>query len=212
MAGRVPAGGQDGIGDGDARRTTMMLTESAREAVTEVNEWATINQSFLQAIWEAFAPDAQWPIAPQLTRALFGRGSKLDVARIARNMPGELGHLEPADGSIKLRVRALAHVTGARPLCELFLRVVRHLVDEYGRADGEPVIDSATFEDVFAIDRAEAARLEELCLAEGCVTLAQGGDSGSIRFAFSEATLFYVADVKEIDDYLGTIRELRRGG
>lgn len=174
----------------------------AIEEVAELEDWAQEHHQFLEIIWTEFREHGTWPVSQELTRRLFGRGVRMPVEDIARDMPPPLGRFDPQHRQVLLTVRGAAQVSDARDDCGAFVQVVRTLVERYGTAEVEAVVVTGELAEIADVDEGGSRRLEQLCQMESWCLLAQGGQPGAMRFGLNEAVVFTIADVATIGEYL----------
>lgn len=181
------------------------MTERAATAAKELDQWASENSDLLNLVWEWFDREGEWPEAAELTRRHFMTRPRRDYTAIAQAMPPALGRLDVVNGNrVLLNVRALSYIRAAGPLRSAFFRLVRLAIRRYEDVAGKQIVGAAEFPGLLQLDEKTARQLEEVALLDNWLLRAAGGmpGSGDLQFSVDERTVFWVADVESLDEYL----------
>ena len=155
--------------------------DALRPSVPTPEEWAQAHRRFLQAIFDRFNANGDWPEIPALQRELDRLNEEvlvpddIDVAEIARTMPKELGIRDYNPPRVWLKIRALATLPDAKPLLDSFMKVIWLAGRRYLAADGAPKLRRTDLTGELGFDEATAHRVSLLLEGEPLVL---GGGSG----------------------------------
>jgi uncharacterized protein (TIGR02391 family) len=176
----------------------------------DVRTWVEEHGDVLQAVWDRYEMDGEWPDAARLTRERFAVMPRRDFAAVAQRMPPILGRLELVTGTaagsdsqvIALTPRGLLFVPNARPLLDDFARLIRAAVGRYANPDGEATVRTAEFGDLLGVSEARVHQLDDMAALDGWLLRPSGGSRGDMCFAVDEHAVLHVAAVETVDEYL----------
>jgi hypothetical protein len=183
------------------------------QSVDEPATWAEDHRWLLEAAFAAFDRTGEWPLIAEVQGYLASAGEPdraIAVAQLVINIPPDLGarHSE----SIKLTVRALAHVPAAARLLDLFVRVMREAVALYpGEGPGLPELRGLKIKDQFQLDELTYRKVSTLVCDEGWFFNGGGGDGDGSWHRAIRAEILQLRDVTDVEGYLDALARYRFG-
>jgi hypothetical protein len=149
-----------------------MLNERAAEVVAEFHEWAAEHSFLIKQAWLSVAVGRGWPETEDLTRALFAKRRRVDVAAIGAHMPNPLGRLD--QGRVVLTVRGASYYGGSKRHLRLYIAAVHLAIKRYGNRRAEPVLTAKDLSAIGIDSKARLAMFERILEGESWALSARG--------------------------------------
>jgi hypothetical protein len=99
--------------------------------------------AFLKAVYVHFQGAGDWPVVATLQRSLAKSGSNLDLARIIRQLPSDLGYQDLGNGTAVLNLSGIWAIGPASKELEDFMLAMSHCVALYYGDEDKPILRSA---------------------------------------------------------------------
>ncbi len=113
----------------------------ADQRIQEADQWAEAHQDLLERCFGHFQAGDGWPTLAILGLHSEAEGGEGKVVEVARSIPPLLGMVE--DERLKLNVRGLSKVPGARALLEVWVGVLRAACEDPQRLIGSEMVMAA---------------------------------------------------------------------
>lgn len=118
-------------------------------------------------------------------------------------MPPALGRLDVShENRILLTPRGLSYTPAAKPLLLAFTKLVRIAIKRYEDLAGQALVGAAEFQGLLEISEKSARALEEVARLDQWLLRVAGSADGHLLFSVDERTVFAVADVETLEQYL----------
>ena len=183
------------------------MSDRARNAAGEFDEWAREHGHLLRLVWDSFDRDGEWPDAAELTRQHFRQQPRRDYTEIARRMPPSLGRLDLGSNNVNrivLTPRGLSYVPAAQTMLHAFFALIRRAIERYEDPEIDSVISAGELPNLLSIDPKVARQLEDVAMLDSWVLQPAGGNpgAGDLRLSVNQSAVFVVADAESFEQYL----------
>ena len=167
----------------------------------DVARWAHAHGEGLDAIYSFFDRFGEWPNPVELQRQLRAAGKRIPLARLANEMPAELGRRTYAPDEVVLSLFGIASCAGSKELLDNYFGALRLAVDRHDQPKRANRLGREDVVAALSLNEHEADRLSKVLLAD-CPFLAGGeSDLRSWDREIDERVVEY-DDVSSIDEFL----------
>ncbi|MHB8241682.1 MAG: hypothetical protein ACYDHN_06790 [Solirubrobacteraceae bacterium] len=174
--------------------------------------WAVEHVWLLEAVFNLFDRDGEWPRVASVQRALadIDPVRAVAVAQLAIDIPSELG--ARSGECLTLTTKALTYCEGAGRLLSLFVKVIQAAVAEYRASDDDRVLLSGfAVKNRLDIDDRTYAKLSILVFREPWF-FGSGGGNPDDDWHFEVRTEVLLAEnIENVHDYLDVVARYRFG-
>lgn len=174
-------------------------------------KWVDENIGIIQAAFQWFLRNGEWPRAQELQREFFRQKiAAANVQDVVDSKPKPPGQLSAAYSDVlSLQVRHLARLREAGPLVNLVLTATERAVSAYGSDRDPPYFEAADFEYKISLGQAGLLHLLPTILASEWPGFFGGGSSGdNWRVTVNEAAIVKFQFVSTVDEYLQVQRDI----
>jgi hypothetical protein len=173
----------------------------------DLRGWVMAHRTALDAVFDAFTRDAQWPDPVQLQREQRAAGGHPAIARVLAEMPRQLGWREYEPRRARLSLFGIACCRDSGPLLSAYYRLLRLALQRHSEPDAR---NRLCRRDVDALTRDSAqARLLSRIVLDDCPFLGSGSSElDSWDREIDERVVEY-EQARSIDDFLTVLAEQR---
>jgi hypothetical protein len=198
---------------GQRTRDQLATTRAPQwvQGVDRPDEWAVEHRWFLQAAFEAFDRDGDWPTLEDLQRELADDPQRaVAAAQLAIDIPASLG--ARFSQQVQLTVRALSYCHEAATLLRWFVLAMREAVARYpGDGPDQPLLRGLDVKAALGLDPADYGKLSMLLFSESWFFGSGGGDPRGDWHRAIRAEILLLNDVTDINGYLDAVAHYRFG-
>ena len=182
----------------------MSELDPAPHRKVEADTWARENGRLLDACFEAFAVDGEWPRIEALEHRFEVEGAEIDIGRLVWEIPRPLAFVE--QGRLVLLCRALLSVEAATALLDGWFATIRHAYESWLEAPDDEM-NSHKVVAVLGGDETKARQVSRLLLRE---SWRFGSGTGAASGYWTREIISAVKIVRDAHDAAGLIEARSR--